>query len=347
MTNPILPSLPLEDGVFFIDNSRLELLQTCPRQFQYSALQKRITSGEKPAMDFGSAGHLVWEYRYKTYQHRAPDNMLEDAQGKLLQEYFDKTIFPEGDFRNLNWGVECLVKQYNKRYKEEPFRLLQDENGKPMVELPFALPLFTYITPSPMEGYIKEIPIMYTGRIDLPVHWDSGIWIIDHKTTSILGDHFYADQRISPQQIGYCWAFQELTKQKVSGFCINAIRVKQPPLYVQKNEDAFNALTGKVDKRRKNDSPEAWWEESFSRQVREYIQPWQIEEWKHNTIQLVEEFFYNYSRGYMPQKKKWCCGKYGKCQYYDVCDLPPGEQRDGMLASGGYMENVWSPLRKL
>src|SRR5437016_12209570 len=100
--------------------------------------------------------------------------------------------------------------------------------------MPFALKLFDYEQPimrfkATSEGeYVEQlyntIPVYYTGRIDLPVMWDNQLVVIDHKTTSAMGDYFFKDQRVNPQMIGYCYAFQKLTGRTVNGFCINAIR---------------------------------------------------------------------------------------------------------------------------
>lgn len=316
-----VPPLPLVDGCLFIDNSFLELLQTCPRSLLFNRLVRRVASAEKPSLSFGSAGHLVWEHRYRHCKNQTPTEEDENNQADILQKFFNENPPPEDDFRNLNWAEECLVKQYNKHYQVEPFNVLEDEKGQPMVEMSFALPLFEYKS----EFFGFPVPIIYTGRIDLPVLWDGKLIIIDHKTTSLLGDTFWYDHKVSPQQIGYCWAFQELTKRSVSGFCINAVRVRPMPA---------NPKGGVA----------AWWDESLQR-YKEYIQPWQLVEWKTNTIALIEEFFWHYQRGLFPAKKKWCCGKYGRCPYYDVCDLPP-EDRGVMLSSTLFQENNWSPLKQ-
>lgn len=313
-----LPDLPLEDGVFFIDNSFLEWLTTCPRGCEYNRLRKRIPAADRPSLNFGTAIHAALEHRYRYHQANIPDLELEKAQAQILEECFRQKPPPEDDFRNLNWAIEVNHK-YNEHTSFEPFNLLLDNEGKPLVELSFALPLYVYEA-SPT----KRIQIYYTGRIDLPTMWDGQIIVGDHKTTSILGTTFFDDLRVSPQQVGYCWAFQKLTGKKVSGFFINAIRVRPAPA---KPKGGF----------------EAWWAESFQRH-KEYLLPHTLEEWHTNVIALIDEFFWHYSRQFFPQKKKWCCGKYGRCQYYDVCDTPPNH-RGLMLSSTLFTDNIWSPLK--
>lgn len=320
-----LPPLPLVDGALFIDNSFLEALTTCPRKLQYDRLLKRRPIAEKSALSFGSAIHLALEHRYKNLKNSSPTILDEQDQAELLQKYFASNIMPEEDHRQLNFAVE-LVKRYNAKYQVEPFNLLTDKDGKVMVELSFALPLFEYTLEERTDiGHYhqKQVPIYYTGRIDLPVLWDGQIIIIDHKTASMLGDYYFDSQRISPQYEGYSWAFEQLTGQKVSGFCINAIRTKAQPVKPRSSWDE-------------------WWNECFARH-KEYLKPGQLEEWKKNTIALINEFFFHYQNDFMPQKKK-ACTMYGKCQYYDVCYLPE-ENRNVVLQSDQFTTNDWSPLK--
>ena len=320
MTNT-LPPLPLVDGALLIDNSFLEALITCPRKLLYDRLMRRRLAIEKPALSFGTALHKALEYRYRNCKNESP--MPETNQAivdKVLAPYFKENPQPEDDHRTLDFASE-LVKHYNQRYLVEPFQLVLNNKGEVMTEMSFALPLFDY--EQVMDGFHVKVPVIYMGRVDLPVLWDSQIFVLDHKTTSMLGDFYFDGQKIAPQYEGYVWAFEQLTGKQVSGFVINAIRTKAPPAKPKNGMDN-------------------WWNEGFARH-KEYLRPNQIAEWKTNTIALIKEFFYHYQSGYMPQKKK-ACTLYGKCAYYDVCYLPQ-EQREAELASDKFETNDWSPLK--
>lgn len=211
-----------------------------------------------------------------------------------------------------------------------------------MVEMSFALPLYTHlITPQECLSLTRngatveqgEIPVFYTGRIDLPILYDGEIFINDFKTTSMLGQQFWDGLKRSSQQKGYCWAFQELTGQPVAGYQITAIRSKEPPLYVTQGKPS--SRTGKQQ------SPESWWDESFQRQIFR-VSPEELIKWKRNTVDLVERFFWHYSRGYMPEETI-ACTQWGRCPYYDVC-LMADEDQDVYLQSGLFTDNIWTPL---
>jgi len=338
-----LPPLPLIDGCLFIDNSGwMESLSTCHRLVQYKSLLQRVPTTEKASLNFGSAIHLALEHRYRKYRHSDIGTEYYNELNTILSEFYNEHPCPIDDWRNINWCFE-VVKKYNEKYAIEEFGLLQDESGKVMVELPFAIELYRHriVEDSDIMPAIAhpEIPIIYTGKIDLPLMFEGAIWVMDHKSTSSLGAQFFDRMRMSSQQKGYCWAFEKLTGKKVMGYVVNAIRTKEPPQYVIKGTEWRG---GNSRGEAKKMSPQDWWNESLQRE-RYTLKDGELIEWKHNTIAMVEEFFYNYSKGYLPMETALGCTAYGRCPYYGVCTLPPSD-RDLLLQSGLFTNHTWSPL---
>ena len=325
-----LPPLPLIDGCLFIDNSFLELM-ACPRKLQYSQLEKKVPASDAPSLNYGTAIHLALAHRYLKHEPIEDLPVLESEQASLLEEHFRENPQPEGDHRDLNFAIE-VIKKYNEHYEYEPFNVLTDGEGKRMVELSFALPLFSLPLEvlDGLQDNEQPISVIYTGRIDLPVSWNDQIIIIDHKTTGMLGSNFFDQYRMSSQLIGYCWAFQTLTGRRVNGFAVNAIRSKA------KTMKLLNGTASKGEEVK-------WWSEGFFREKEDVLQ-WRIDEWKKNVIARIEEFFWHYSKGFMPMKTSECA-HFGRCPYYDVCYYPP-ENRDIILESNQFRTNDWSPLNK-
>lgn len=206
-----------------------------------------------------------------------------------------------------------------------------------MIEMSFALPLFVYEGPSWLyEEPVKvSIPIFYTGRIDLPISSPDGeTFILDFKTTSLLGPSIWDQWKRSSQFKGYVWAFRELTGKPVAGYAIRAIRTKEPPLYVTNGKDSSKG---------KKQTPEQWWDESIPDTHYFRVSDVEIAEWKANVIAKVEQFLWNYSRGVLPSADGAACTLYGKCQYFDVCNQEPADRLD-FLSSGLFTPNLWSPL---
>lgn len=303
---------------------------------------------------------------------------------ELVQRYNTKYSFEEFQMMEYKEAVDCVHcdgRGYNATEEPESVESCLWCSGtglnKTMVELPFALPLFEWEGWLPEEylpvnfpkdrclgteirkvkvnenGTEKEVEVLYTkvrilviytGRIDLPILRDGSIFILDHKTTSILGPSFWDKLKMSAQQKGYAWAFEQLTGQKVHGYGVNAIRVKEPPNFEQQAATAVKNgklsaanMTKWVETKTKE-----WWGESLDRNSY-YLSEGELEEWRLNAISLIKEFFYHYQNDFMPQKTSFCT-VFGRCAYFDVCSTFPPSSRPVILQSGMFTENTWTPL---
>lgn len=324
--------LPLREGAFFFDNTMIEEFQ-CKRAGEYSQIRRRILAATRPSLTFGTGLHMALEHRYREYgiDLTGEDRpKCEQEQMTLLQEFFAKNPLPEDGPRDLNRAIELFVTRYNNHYPIEDFNIFHHQD-KPMVEQPFALPFAGIELESGKLLPITEcdsenpliLPVFFSGRIDLPTFWDGHIIIMDHKSSYFMDDRFWDSLRVSAQQFGYCWAFWKITGEKPRGFCVNAVGTRPPPM-------------------KPRDGIDAWWANNYQR-CREFIMPGQLEEWEQNTFALLEEVVWCWHRGVFPQRKECCVGKYGKCQFYETCILPP-EQRLEFLGSQIFQDNTWSPL---
>lgn len=322
-----LPPLPLNaDGSLSIDHSGwIEHMMGCSRHLQYLSLAKRRSARESAAPSFGQAVHKALELRYRMMRDgdALPGLLWWEKVGEMLRGHF--AAHPAGeDFRNETWAT-AVLQRYHERYPTEHWKVEH-------VEVPFERPLYThhasYLWEQHKHGLANvEIPVKYMGRIDLGVVTHDGLrMVVDHKTTSRLGKEFWDRMRMSSQLRGYCWAAEQVFGQKIHGYVVNAIRVKEPPSWENKRTRA---------------TEDKWWEESLARE-RFLLQDGELEAWRTNTIELCERFFEQYARGSMPMATDKCT-QWGRCQFYDVCEMRESD-RDEMLASGLYTDNKWSPL---
>ena len=203
-----------DDYILQLDNSGMETSTTCPRSFFYSSIQARVAKGGE-ALVYGSAHHEGLEAYYK---------------GKSIQEVRSAVLntFEQGQEMGWRTPESALdsVTQYIAKYKNETIKPLRDGEDKPMVEVPFSIPLGeievddffqidrsflvnpegdTCIAGTKPDGsfYINKLTIFWTGKIDMFVLMDGGKWIMDHKTSSIKGESYYADFELSHQTVGY------------------------------------------------------------------------------------------------------------------------------------------------
>jgi hypothetical protein len=338
---PIVHSALFGDCLF-IDNSTLEFLDTCPRSMEYFYMNKRTSSDERGALNFGGGVHAALACRYSQasgYQDFCSGTPVEQQMIERMDEYFAANPLPIDGWRTAE-HARNIVLGYNTRYDVEPFRVLE-QAGKPLTEFPFAFKLVTTKAEVPKweyeaPGWDKKITHrlitwFYTGRIDLVVGEGSQIFTLDHKTTSMMGDGFWMEQRVSPQHEGYCWAWWKATGLVPAGYIVNGIRTRKPLVRDESGKS----------KRSQRQDVEA---DDFQRD-KVFIDLPRLMEWESNLKAKLETFLWYYSRGYFPAHKKWCVGKYGACQYYDVCSLSP-EFRIPTLNSGNFKDATWSPLER-
>ncbi len=348
-----LPPLPLIDGCFFVSDSFLERLSTCPRSAEYYKLHARVASSANAALNTGKLVHKCLEMHYRLQEFNLEQAEVSARVGRLLEREFALAPNPDDDHRNLSWIAE-LYQRYVERHEFETIKLMQYKEPMPckycsiieqdqepkkdcdwccntrrlslMVEVPFAFKLFTYYDPKTNEIPDMGLPIYYHGYIDLPVNIGNQPAVLDFKTTSMLGQGFFDDKKMSAQPKGYCAGFHATTGIMPAGYIVRAIRTSRPPEWV---------LNGGESKRGEKKNARQWWQESFQEE-RYILGEGELDEWRQNTIALVETFMWHYSRQYFPRETTSCIGKYGKCQYYDVCSVFPVADRQIILSSGLY-----------
>ncbi len=321
-----------------IDNSSLELFSVCSRMAEYHLVAGREPASPSSALSFGSALHKGLEI---IYRHGQTDDTIRLAQETIIRHFHDHPVAPD-EYRTAAFCLD-VFNGYIARHAKELFQVVEDEQG-PWAERSFRLPLGMVelnkrvpgqagrlITPyslgeandpniwSPDETeygvYIKKVYILWTGRIDLVISWDSKLWVLDHKTSSRGGETFFDDFYLSQPQQGYVWALSQLLDRPIAGSVVNAFICRKP---------TKSGISVEYDRRRYEYSPE------------------QLSEWEHNTLTLATDFLHHLSRGFFPMETKWCFGKYGKCKYFDVCRLPSA-LRPTALAMDTFRNVTWSP----
>jgi hypothetical protein len=347
----LIMTLPLLDGALFVSSSFLDVL-TCPRAAEYYKLHGKVAERGTSAITFGQHIHSALSLYYRLQEYNLSPDEIKTKVSTLLEQQFTLHPVDEDDWRNLNWAMETIQRLISKyefedievvRYKE-PRKCKYCKPPEPclwcnntgltsvMSEIPFVVKLFDYqqffsFGPHDGKGY-TNIPIYYHGFIDLLIRRSNLLYVMDFKSTSQLGTSYWDDKKAIAQPKGYAWALQELLGVKIHGYLIRAIRTIPPPKYVTE---------GTPNKKGEYKKVESWWDESLCEQSFE-LGPGELEEWKENTIAQVKTFLHFYQEGYFPQQKSMCVGKYGKCQYYEVCSTFPISDRQKLLNSAEFKD---------
>jgi hypothetical protein len=279
---------------------------------------------------------------YRLREYGLSREEIDSKVSLLLQEKFAVEPNEENDWRNLNWAME-IYQQHSRKFEFEGFELMKYKeprickncndidphciwcNGTGrtsiMSEVPFVVKLFDYWNEFSKDAI--TIPVYYHGFIDLLVSQNGLLFVFDWKSTSKLGQSYWDDKKAIAQPKGYCFAIEELLKVKMHGYIIRALRTIEPPQYV---------TNGTASKKGEFKKISDWWDESLVEQ-RFDLGDGELNEWKNNAIEQVEQFLWHYSRGFFPQNKSMCVGKYGRCQYYEVCHTFPSTDREILLNS--------------
>jgi hypothetical protein len=188
------------NNVWYVNNSSLDLLQTCPRKFEY--VNKSTTESEHPALVFGSAIHKALEEFYKTL----PTDRTHTAMIRAFEESLEasSTKLPETskdarDGRSVENGIK-IINNYFDLYRGSPLVAIEDSNGF-FVEREFEVQL--------------RHNIHLFGTIDLVCKDTSNgdILIVDHKTTKTIGNavsHDWNRSKPNHQLTGYYYAAQAM-----------------------------------------------------------------------------------------------------------------------------------------
>jgi hypothetical protein len=295
----------------WIDNSTLGSWLECPRLYEYETMMARRAQFAAAALNYGKAIHVALAALALSCGSEYTNADL-DKLYRLLETHFDRHPNPPDDHRTLGLAQETL-RRYVRQYEVESWQIME-ANGFPLVERLLWTKIMDY----------RGVPIHFYANIDKVVKKDNHIWIVDHKTTSMLGDLFQYDMAVSPQMRGYAWVFQQCFGVRPIGYVVDAIRSLAP---------TDKALSDRT-------ALENWWQNQF-RRFGFFLYDWSLEEWHTMTIAWLEQMLRQWENGLWNTNRKSCVGKYGRCQFYDVCTLPP-EERPVALQSNLFVENTWT-----
>lgn len=330
-----------QDWALLIDNSRSELGQACPVKSLFGMVLQRIPAGTSPALTFGSAIHKGLEVFYARDGADTKEQVYEAVAKEVEKEYAKAGESLFNEWRTLDRAIYTL-ERYTNEYWDEPVEVYRKQDGGFAIEMPFSIPIgvidvYRKVQVPPNirsavyldrlfgehlpryyfgEKKIRTIQVFWTGRIDLCAKVDGEPWVIDHKTTSILGETYWKMFALSQAAVGYVWAARQSTRLPFSGLCANVIVGRKP------------TKTGVSL--------------AFERRFFPYPAH-RLEEFVPNALSMTRNFVDQIVSGDFPRYTGQCISKYGVCPYHSVCEATPAS-REMILFSNQYKDQRWSPL---
>lgn len=312
----------IRKGVLAIDNSEYVTWDSCFIQGLYYGGLRRVGTRSRAPLAFGGAVHVGLDAFLKGFKTLPPDELRAKYEELALADAAITKLDELGDPKRNTTRLLDLLSAYTLEYrlsKENQFDILYID-GQPCVEQSFSVPLGTIEVTTRTWGHVK-LEILWTGKIDLLSNYDGAICPVDHKTTSIMGEKFVDDKVRGNQFLGYTYAARYLSNELFGGLPVFGARV--------------NALAMRSS--------------GYEFKIFDIPYPdWKVAEWQEETLANIEMLVMSLDatlvNGYASPTREHCVTKYGKCSYFDCCDLP-FNMRDRMLFDDSYyFVSNWSPL---
>lgn len=211
-----------------VDNFTLEQFQ-CPAKYDLRINKGIVPLRRKPSLSFGGAVHVGLAEWYRT-----------GSEAKALQTMHAHwpDVMPSDDFRTEAYALK-VIHAYVAEYPTESWKVLQGPNGA-VVEQAFTVDTGMYLECQDCGSYMADGDetagicsncgqalegIQYGGIIDVGCEFGDTIYVVDHKTTTRLGDggYYFLQYKPDNQMTGYIWGLGKLTNRRVGGAIVNAL----------------------------------------------------------------------------------------------------------------------------
>jgi hypothetical protein len=299
---------------YTIDSTMLSAFRACPQKMFRTYVEHWKPKAESVHLVAGGAFAKGIEVARKTYYEGLSDGHSNINPGNaedsvaagvaaLIQAYGDFECPPDSakSLDRTLGALEYYFDQYplgNDGLEPATFR-----NGTKAIEFSFAEPLDIV---HPVSGD----PILYTGRADLIGHFAGGLYVVDEKTTSSLGQSWSRQWEMRGQFSGYAWAAAKAAGMQVDGIMVRGISI------LKTKYDTMQVLT--------------------------YRSQYEIDRWLDQTHRDIARMIKCWKDGYWDYALDGACTEYGGCSLTQVC-----KSADPKTWLPMYFERrVWDPLAR-
>lgn len=299
----LLPTLQLA-----WDSTSLGALKECPRKYYLSIVCGWQLKAQSVHLTFGLHYHAALErYDHAKVVGASHEAAIDVAVAYTLEATWDRELgrpwVSDHQSKNRLTLLRTVV-WYLDQFKEDPFQtVVLASSGKPAVELSFRLAT-THYAPTG-EAFLL------CGHLDRVAHHDSGIYIMDRKTsTSTLSQDFFSKFAPDNQMSCYTLAGQIIYELPIKGIVIDAAQV---------------AVT-------------------FSRFQRGLIERHEasLGEWYMDLGLWLGQATVFAQMSYWPMNDK-SCGNYGGCSFRGICAKPPSVREQWLRSDFSLI--TWDPLK--
>jgi len=291
---------------FFLDATSLRTTP-CSRKYHYTAMRGFRHPERKLAIEYGVAFHkFLASWRASGYTS-AELGLREAAEHYAAP---DLLVQQQADYRTLD-HLFATIKQYVEFYtSNDSFIPFRNDQGHALVEQRFTWPAYED----------SELRILCCGTIDAIGTYCGSLCISDCKTTSMWDTKEYlAGFRLSQQMMFYRHSLNVLAGR----YPTNLGGLKNLPCFI---DGVFLKKPAKTDRGNK---------ESCKLERSDLIdfEPDVMEEFEHGLGKFIQDLAVQIKNNdFKPDGliNGACEGKYGKCEFFEVCSASKGN-REYML----------------
>lgn len=294
-----------------VDNFALTMFQTCPIKYRLRIREHWSSRRKSSALGFGGCLHEGLATWYRTHD-----------RAKALQAVGDTwpDNLPIDDWRTKEKCLKVML-EYMKTYPQETFNVIGIDTEDALVECTFTIATGLYLECEYCDWHqhdrekavcihcsTPKEEIEYGGIFDTLVEFNNNIYVLEHKTTSRLGQYYFNQFKPNNQVTGYIWGGGQLSGQRVAGAIINAIGLYK------------SSVT------------------KFDRQITSRSKS-EIDEWLVNVHATCQQIRDCELRNYWPMYTG-SCTMYGQCEYHSVHVLGTENERQKRLETD-FIQEVW------
>lgn len=278
----------------FIDNSQAQAFRLCPLYWYNSyqveglGLEPKANLNEVTPLGLGSRIHELLEEHYK-----------------------QALLYPPSENAALEIEAQMIMEAYKAKYPQETFTV-EDIERTFKVELP-----------TKIGGYESRYKHIYTGKIDLVVRENEGLYLIDHKSEKRRSNSNSPKKWAARDQASlYLWAAAKVYKEEIKGFFVNVLKrpsdkLQEGPLF--------------PDRQRLERTPE-----QIEIAVRDLV----------IVADQIEDYQQMFKDTLFPSNKENCFNGYYECSFYLPCTYGWSEEirREKYQAKKPYLNLTGVPI---
>lgn len=273
-----------------IDNTMRATYVSCPKQLYWRFLRHLQSNSISVHLHAGGAFAKSMEVtRREFYDNGCPPDIAMGRGLKALMQYWGDYEPPEEHGQKPVKTFERMCGALEYYFANYP---LEFDRITPVRTPTGGAIEFNFILPLDVKHPVTGDPILYSGRFDMLGQRDSGIFVVDEKTTKQLGESWRSQWKLRSQMTGYVWGSRKFGYD-TQGFIIRGISILK---------DSYGTI-----------------------EALGYRPQWHLDMWEEQLHRDIKRMIANWEEGYFDYAFNDACSSYGGCMFGGLCDSPTPE----------------------